>query len=125
MIDINNRRYIGSKFKLLSNIEEQLKDIRLTGKIFADFFAGFGADGLLLVALCGLLQTRLAFLTIEFGFALFLFCHTCFFLFWLFVRVTDVIDFSILYHPPQKSKRETKKDGKNRKIFCPNHTPKT
>ena len=42
MIDINNRRYIGSKFKLLSNIEKQLNNIDLKGKTFADFFAGTG-----------------------------------------------------------------------------------
>ncbi len=45
MLEINNRRYIGSKYKLLSHIEEQLTGVSLDGMIFADIFAGTGVVG--------------------------------------------------------------------------------
>ena len=42
MIDINNRRYIGSKYKLLSNIESCIEDVDVKKITFADVFAGTG-----------------------------------------------------------------------------------
>lgn len=45
MLEINNRRYIGSKYKLLSKIDEQLEGIDLEGLTFADVFAGTGVVG--------------------------------------------------------------------------------
>ena len=45
MLEINNRRYIGSKFKLLPYIDRQLENVNLEGLIFADVFAGTGVVG--------------------------------------------------------------------------------
>lgn len=46
MININNRRYIGSKTKLLKNIEESIAEYDLSSNyIFADIFAGTGVVG--------------------------------------------------------------------------------
>ena len=43
MIEINNRRYIGAKYKLLSNIEEVINNhINEKDYTFADLFAGTG-----------------------------------------------------------------------------------
>lgn len=46
MIEINNRRYIGSKTKLLKNIEQSIEEYDLPKNyVFADLFAGTGVVG--------------------------------------------------------------------------------